>query len=181
MGPRDPSGGARLAEFLAALHRIALMHGKLGEVHVDGGQSLAVVEDDAVPFEEQITREDDDTGVGGQNRSTRSGAEIDAVVLAEELAIEHSAHAKRFRNDRINALFVVEPFAVKFGEPAAGSHSKDGGGAVDGMGGTSYDFKVNGPRGGNDDSAKNGEDETLCYRRANCFGACEGPGSHLVL
>src|SRR5882762_5424773 len=104
MGPRDPSGGARLAEFLAALHRIALMHGKLGEVHVDGGQSLAVVEDDAVPFEEQITREDDDTGVGGQNRSTRSGAEIDAVVLAEELAIEHSAHAKSFGNDRIKGL-----------------------------------------------------------------------------
>jgi hypothetical protein len=65
VGPRDPSGGARLAELLPAHDVFALVHGKLGEVHVDGKQTLTVVEEDAVPLVEQLARQNHRSGVGG--------------------------------------------------------------------------------------------------------------------
>src|SRR5258706_1708846 len=100
----DGPGGAGFDEHLAVLLLFSLVHRKLGEVHVNGEKPLAVVEDDAIAFVEQFASENNSTGVSRENGCARCGAKIDTVMFAEQLTVEHPAHAEGRGNDGVQRL-----------------------------------------------------------------------------
>lgn len=104
VGAGNPACGTGFAELLAALYGVAFVHCELREMHIDGEETLTVVEDYAVAFKEKVSGENHRAGVRSQNWSTGGGAEIYAVMFAKKLAVEHSAHAEGFRDERVERL-----------------------------------------------------------------------------
>ena len=86
----SPARATAQADLLAALHLISFLHVELGKVEVEGKQSLAVVDDNAVPFEIQEARQQHRALVHGRNWGPGGNTEIKAEMRALRLAVEDS-------------------------------------------------------------------------------------------
>ncbi len=88
VGAGGASGAAAQSHDLPALHLVPFFYFELGKVEVEGEESLAVVDDDAVAFEIEETGQQHRTRIHGGDGSSSGDAEIESPMGALSVAIE---------------------------------------------------------------------------------------------
>src|SRR5487761_145639 len=89
------AGRAELADDLATRHAVADAHGDVLQVHVEGRQAVAVIDDDGAASEEHAGfGETDDAGVGRLDRRPSRRCDVDAQMRLARLAVEDRLTAK---------------------------------------------------------------------------------------
>src|SRR5712671_3824884 len=82
MGTGGSSRAAAQADGLAPLHAVALLHFELGQMQVEGEQSLAVVEHDKIALKIERPSQQDRALVHGGDGRSAGDAEVEAQVRA---------------------------------------------------------------------------------------------------
>ena len=88
------TGSSAERDNLAAFDHRSFSDLELRQVHVERHEAKAVVDDDAVAFEVERTREHDASGVDGCDGGTGLGVVVEAAMDAGERAIEDAAGAE---------------------------------------------------------------------------------------
>src|SRR5438270_11218921 len=63
----DAARRARKADFVTLLELVAFFYVRAREVQVDREEAFSVIDDDHIPFIEEVAGEDDDAGVGDEH------------------------------------------------------------------------------------------------------------------
>lgn len=86
----DSAGRAREAEALAARDALAGLHVDPREVHVHRQEAVAVVDEDVLPGEEVVGREDDEPALRREDGRPDLRTVVDASVRGAGLAVEEA-------------------------------------------------------------------------------------------
>ncbi len=74
---------------------ISHLHLYFGQVHVERGELLPVIDDHQVALVEHALGDDDHSIVGGDHRRSGRGMEVGSAMDARQLTVEHAAGPKR--------------------------------------------------------------------------------------
>ncbi len=111
MRPRGPAGGSRQTHLLALLHLVAFLHRQFRQMHVDGHELLAVVDDHAIALIEEWCGENHFAGVGSHHRRARRCVIVHSLVNAGELTVEGAARSESLGGLGIHGHFeAARPF-----------------------------------------------------------------------
>src|SRR5215467_4401142 len=94
MGSSCTASASAQAHDLAALHDVTFLYLELRKMKVECEQALAVVDDDAVSFEVQETRQQHRAGIHCCDRSAGGNAEVKTEMRALGDAIEYPLRAE---------------------------------------------------------------------------------------
>src|SRR5215468_6925653 len=89
----DAPGGADLADLRSRGHLLSSLHLDRTQVTVHGDQTAAVIENDSVAIEEEVTGIDHAPARGGAYRRAAGGRDIHAAVGIARLVVEHPTQA----------------------------------------------------------------------------------------
>src|SRR5215471_2035942 len=106
------SGTSAESDLLTFFHSVSFLHGELREMQIQCQQTLSVIEDNAVPFEEQRACKQYCAAVDSVHRSSGCDAEVEALVCALHRSVEDALHAEHIRDGRFDwRLESALPFA----------------------------------------------------------------------
>src|SRR5580693_2008495 len=110
---RAPGTSAQ-GNLLSPLHVFSLFYIKFRQVHVDGKQSLSVIEHDTIAFEKEHLRQQHGSGVERGHRRARGYAEVESLMNTLHLAIKDAGSSKNVRDRRSHGRKkIAQPFAFR--------------------------------------------------------------------
>ncbi len=90
------AGASAERDLLALLYFVAFLHQKFREMQIERQKALAVVDDNAVAFEEQRPREDHLAAIDGRDWGSRVRSKIKALMSSFDRTVKYTLDPEDF-------------------------------------------------------------------------------------
>lgn len=118
MRARGATGASAQADYFSTFYRVSFLHFKFREMEIKSQKSLAVVDDDAIPFKIKKAGQEHGAVVQGGDWGSGGDAIVKPLVLALSDAIENALRTKDVGSGGVDGCGKVSaPFT--FGRDAA--------------------------------------------------------------